>query len=238
MNRINLLFLIVIIFSCKDNKHSSTPEFSIKKTLHAEYVLLERIIAPTFFSIQGGYLCTYSLRKDTIIDLFSLPDLSHVTSFGTKGQGPDEFQSFPWPCRSTGNDIYIRGYTPLTIKQLYLDDGANPIEKNKFTLTTYETFSSMYIINDSLLVYPTMGSQEDRKEQIAIKKINLNRNQEIGKILIHTSRPDNASLDPNRAGGFDVNESFIVYAYLFRKQIDIYNLHDMKLVKRLNSVCL
>jgi hypothetical protein len=212
------------------------PEFTTKKTLHAEYIQPEVVIAPTFFMIQGDYLCTYSLRKDTMIDVFSLPDLTHKKSFGTRGPGPDEFQYFPWPCKSNNDYIYRRGYTPLTIKQFSVDSTANFVEVDEFKLDTYESFGSMHVIRDSLLIYSTiMGSQTEMKEQIAVKKLNLNRKQEDGIIVISTTRADNASLDPNRPGGFDVNDSFIVYAYLFKKQIDIYNVLDMKLVGRLEN---
>jgi hypothetical protein len=211
------------------------PEFLIKKNLHAAYIQQSTIIAPAFFAIQGNYLCAYSLRKDTMIDLFSLPDLIWKKSFGTKGQGPGEFQSFPRPCKSTDDYIYVKGYTPLTIKQFSVDTLANLVEKKEFNLDTYESFGSMHIVRDSLLIYPTMGNQNEREEQIAIKKINLNQKRETGIILIPTTRPDNASKDPNRMGGFDVNESFIIYAYLFKKQIDIYDVHRMRLVKRLET---
>jgi hypothetical protein len=169
----------------------------MKEKLQVEYVIPSTIVAPMFFMIQANYLCTYSLQKDTMIDMYSLPDLIHKKSFGVRGKGPGEFQSFPWPCKSTNSDLYIRGYTPLLIRQFTVDSCANPRQINEFVLKEYESFGTMHIVQDSLLIYPSMGSQYERKEQISIKKYNLSQQQETGKILIPTSSPENASIDPN-----------------------------------------
>ena len=231
---ITCLFAVLIFFSCDNaNKHLLTSDFPKKEKLQTEHVIPSTIVAPIFFVIQANYLCTYSLQKDSMIDMFSLPDLIHVKSFGVRGKGPGEFQSFPWPCKSTNNDFYVRGYTPLLIRQFTVDPCVNPILVNEFVLADYESFGPMHVVQDSLLVYLSMGYQNENKEQISIKKYNLNQKKETGKILIPTKSKRNASLDPNRAGGFDVNDLYIVYAYLFKKQIDIYDVHSMKLVCRL-----
>jgi hypothetical protein len=227
-------FVICVLLSCNNNK-TMMPEFTTTKILYAEYIRPEVVIAPTFFIIQGGYLCTYSLRKDTMIDLFTLPDLTHKNSIGIRGQGPGEFQSFPWPCKSNNDYIYIRGYTPQIIKQFLVDSTANFVETNEFKLDTYESFGPMHVVQDSLLIYPVMVSQPEMKEQITVKKLDLNQGRETGIIVIPTTRTDNTSLDPNRPGGFDVNDSFIVCAYLFKKQIDIYSVHNMALIRRLED---
>ena len=235
-----LLFEILILSSCNDTnprlkEQLLIPDFPKKEKIEAEYILLPIIIAPTFFEIQANFLCTYSLRKDTIIDLFSLPDLIYTKSFGTKGRGPNEFQHYPWPCKSTNDFLYIRGYTPLIIKQFSINPSLDLEQMNEWILEEYETFGSMHIVQDSLLIYLSMGYQTERTEQISIKKYNLIKRQETGKIIIPTTSPENASIDPNRAGGFDVNDSYIVYSYLFKKQIDIYDIHSMQLICRLKD---
>jgi len=234
--KITYILFVLIFISCNIvNNSSLISDFPVKEKLQAEYVIPSTIIAPMFFVLQSNYLCTYSLQKDSMIDMFSLPDLIHVKSFGVRGKGPGEFQSFPWPCKSTNDYFYVRGYTPLLIKQFAVDTCVNPVLINEFVLKDYESFGPMHIVQDSLLIYLSMGYQNENKEQISIKKYNLNQKQETGKILIPTKSKRNSSLDPNRAGGFDVNDSYIVYAYLFKKQIDIYNVNSMKLVCRLES---
>ena len=228
------LFLVFCKLSSCNNQFPIS-DFSIKEKLEVDFIKSEKIIAPMFFLIQGNRLCTYTLKKDTMIDMFSLPMLIHQKSFGMRGQGPDEFHSFPWPCKSTNDNLYIRGYSPLIIKQFSVDNSANLIEENEFELKTHESFGAMYIVQDSLLIYSSMGRMIDRKEQISIKKYNLNQKKETGSIFIRTSSPQNASIDPNR-GGISANDSFIVYFYFFKKQIDIYDVHNMKLVKRMGRV--
>ena len=234
MNKYNVTFFVFFLFflSCNHTNQFKS-SFPNKEKLQADYILPGTFITPMFFLIQGNYLCTYSLKKDTMIDMFSLPNLLHEKSFGTRGRGPDEFQSFPWPCQTTNDKIYIRGYTPLVIKQFNIDSCANITQENEFILNEHETFGSMHIIQDSLLVYISMGYQNDSKQQITIKKINLNYKRKTGEILIPTES-QNASIDPNR-GGISVNDSFIVYFYVFRKQIDIYDVRNMKLLKRLGN---
>ena len=233
--KINKIYLLLVctIFSCNNPKYESSTYFQTKEKLEAEYIKLSTIVSPTFFMIQANYLCIYSLQKDTIIDMFSLPDLYHVKSFGTKGRGPGEFLYFPWPCKSTKDGFYVRGYTPLIIRRFLIDPSINLIQVDEFKLKEYESFGSMHIVQDSLLIYLSMGNQNVRGDQISINKYNLYQEQETGKILIPTISPENASIDPNRAGGFDANDSVIVYAYLFKKQIDIYNIHTMELINRL-----
>jgi hypothetical protein len=208
-------------------------DFPIKEKLQAIPVHTSTYITPTFFAIQANHLCTYSLKKDTMVDMFSLPDLIHKKSFGVRGQGPSEFQSFPWPCKSTNECFYVRGYKPLIVRQLEISSALDMKPVREFALKNYESFGPMHIVQDSLLIYLSMGNQDGRKEQISIKKYNLNQGKEVGEISVSTSVPENASLDPNRVGGFDVNDSFIVYAYLFKKQIDIYDVQSMKLVCQL-----
>lgn len=126
------LFSLILLISCENSGHKyySIGEFPVKKMLIAERILPERIFAPDFFVIQSGHLCIYSTKKDTMIDMFSLPDLSFVKSFGVKGMGPDEFKSFAAPCVATNQYVYVRGYTPVTIKQILIDDNFHIEVKN------------------------------------------------------------------------------------------------------------
>jgi hypothetical protein len=160
-----------------------------------------------------------------MIDIFSLPDLSLVKSFGTRGKGPGEFQAFPMPCKSTNKYMYVWGYTSITIKQLLIDSIFIQV-KNEYRLPTYEAFNQLHIVQDSLLIY----NNSDMK--LSIVKFNLKNNQKMGEISIDIEDHKESFFYANR-GIIAVNDRFIVYVFLFKKQINIYDVNSLRLTAKL-----
>ena len=69
-------------------------------------------------------------------------------------------------------------------------------------------------------------------DKLAIKKINLNTRQEAGQILFEPDdHPEKYYYENN--GIMIANDSLIIYAYVYKKQIDFYSVDSMKLCKRL-----
>jgi hypothetical protein len=231
-NILACIYLLIAASCSTEQSHTAMKDFSVKKTLIAERIPIDQIVAPYFFMLQSKYLCTYSI-KDTMIDLFSLPNLSHVKSFGAKGGAPDEFQGIPMPCKSTNDYVYIQGYTPQKIKKLSIDTNLTVEAQEEYVRTTEEVFGYPHIVQDTFLIYHSMGEYSEREPNISIKKMNL-KNQEVEKILIPTSEPENISFDPNR-GLITVNDTFIVYLYRYKKQIDVYGVDSLNLMKRLKG---
>jgi hypothetical protein len=216
--------------SCTE-KHNHIPigNFSTRRVLIAEQIPIKTLIAPEFFMISSDYLSLYSSKKDTMIDIFSLPDLSYVKSFGTKGKGPGEFQNFPIPCKSNNKYMYIWGYTPVIIKQLSIDSTFNFQVKSEYRLPAYEAFNQMHIVQDSLLIYNNIGTE------LSVVKINLKNHHETEKISIDTEDHNESFFYANR-GIIAANDRFIVYVFLFKKQIYIYDVNTLKLTAKLIGV--
>lgn len=82
-----------------------------------------------------------------------------------------------------------------------------------------------HIVRDSLSIY-------NETDKLAIKKINLNIRQEVGQILLEPDDHPEKYYYKN-SGIMIANDSLIIYAYKYKKQIDFYSVDSMKLCKRL-----
>ena len=89
-------------------------------------------------------------------------------------------------------------------------------------------FNNFHIIKDSLLIYNLLPYE------FGIEKINLLTDSPSLKIKFTENKhyKQSGSFHPD-FGVLSVNNRYIVYAYTFRKQIDIYNLDDLTLKARL-----
>jgi len=106
-----LCSLLLFTISCR-NDGISSPE---KKELKSEKKLLEEIISPDFITRVDDKLIIASSLSDTMLYVYSLPDLKYLHSTGKKGRGPDEIPLFPMFCESLNHALYVWGYGPRTI---------------------------------------------------------------------------------------------------------------------------
>lgn len=226
MNTLNEILLLTsfLLASCTSGnlKEMKMETFPIEKKLIAERIPLKEVLSPGYLLAKKDYLFVTGEREDTMLYQYSIPTLSHVQRFGTKGQGGDDFQLFPMFAKSHSADIYIWGYTPLTIKRFSINEYGELIFKNKYTLLAYESFNGMHIIKDSLLIYSAIPNE------FAIKKVDLNTGKVVDKRSFQTEDHQESFFYSNR-GYVAANDSFIVYPYVYKKQIDIYRVDDLSL---------
>jgi hypothetical protein len=215
MLAVSFLFLA----SCDKGKE---PDFRIEKKLVAEKVSIKEVFSPEFMTKTDDFLLISSSMNDTMLFTYATPSLEHKSHNGIKGGGPDDFSPFPGFCESNQNsNVYIWGYTPHTIRKFSLDNEGQLVFEKEFLLKKNEEFNNMYIINDSLFLYYLM-------EELCIKKYDLIGEHPIDEIKMKKEDHRESWFFSNR-GNFIVNDSTIVFAYLFKKQIDIYDLNTMKL---------
>jgi len=224
---INRLFsfsicIALILTSCSHSVERKKSEFIETKPLKAEMVSLHEIISPDFMTLKGNNLIISSSRsKPTMLFAYSTPSLEFKADFGTKGQGPEEIKLFPMFCESpASSDLHVWGYSPVTIKRISISENGKIEYKGDIILKSYETFNDMSIIGDSTFVFYL-------PDKLTVKKVDLIKNNESTITL---------SKDDHREGFFYSNrgnivtsESMLVYSYLFKKQIDIYDLLTLKL---------
>ena len=225
MKKYLLLTLFVLVLVFVNGCHKNTDKFvSEEMKLMADSVLLDKVFSPDFMVCIDDKLIISSSMSDTMLHVYSLPSLKHLNSIGRKGQGPDEFQLFPMFCNSQSDSLlYIWGFSPTTIKKFVIDhDGALDF-RSLIMLPKYESFNNMHIIDDSLFIYYL-------PDLLKIVKLDLKNNIDLEMIQMKKDDHNESYFYSNR-GLIAVNDSFLLHGYLFRKQIDIYRVHDFSLKK-------
>lgn len=221
------LFLILLLNSCKhDNSSVEMQSFPLEKSLEGEAVLIQDILEPNFLMLKHRSLFVSSIKSDSMIYQYSVSDFLPLYKGGIKGQGEGEFQLFPMFCRTMSDYVYIWGYNPLTVKCFTLSNEQTLSFSHEYVLPFYESFNQMHIIKDSILIYSAIPSE------FAIKKIDLKNSKELGEIKIKKDDHNDSFFYKNR-GILAANDSLIIYAYIYKKQIDFYNVSDLKLKKKL-----
>jgi hypothetical protein len=199
--------------------------FPIEKSLHAEKVWIGEVIFPGYIMLKKQSLFVTAESNDTMLYQYALPEFKCIYKGGVKGQAEDEFQDYPAFCHTTSDKIFICGYTRFTIKSFTMnDDYRLSFEKEYKLPVSGDEHNDMYVVGDSILIY--------KPDEMVIKKVNLNTQQEMGQIFFKPDDYQEITFYSNR-GYMAVNDSMIVYAYVYKKQIDFYNVDDMKLCKRL-----
>ena len=217
----------LFLSSCS-NFERKTSEFWDIIHLKAEMVAVNEIFSPDFMTLKGNNLVISSSRSSpTMLFTYSVPSLVFKSDFGTKGQGPGEIKSFPMFCESPGSlDLYVWGYSPVTMKKILILENGEIKYKEDITLQRYEAFNNMTIVGDSTFVFFL-------PDDLTIKKYDLlNKNEST----ITLSKDDHReSYFYSNRGYITANESTLVYSYLFKKQIDIYDLSTLKLKTRISD---
>lgn len=225
-SQLYLCISILFFISCR---HSYEKEINDIETLfiQVDTIHIKKVFSPTFMEVKKDFLVITSYGSGEMIHVYKLPELKYLNSFGSKGQGPDEIQVFPMICYTSDPlFFYIWGYTDKSIyKCNYSYDNDKLNVHKKINLQKYETFNQPYIFNDSLFIYSTVPSE------YSIKKYNIKLNELSGIIKIK-QESDQPFFDINY-GLMAANNKNILYAYNYKKEIDIYDMSSMQLKNRL-----
>lgn len=215
------IVLLCICSSCDDVK-TKQAIFSKEKVLRAEETPLKEIISPDFMIKEGKFLIISSRLTDIQIHTYSLPSLEYLGGTGNKGRGPGEIQVFPMFCRSEDDQLlYVWGYKPTTIQKWFIDQNGRFIDKGEIDLGRYDIYNDMQVISDSIFIYYLTDNLKiikyDMKNRVFLDEIVFDKDSE------------NRTFNQSNRGIISVNDSYLVYAYMFKKQINIYDLKTFKL---------
>lgn len=217
---VSLIFAILASCNSRDEI-----VFHRVENIIVDTIPIQQIFAPTFITLTNDILTVTSYSTSPMLHFYKLPSLSYIYSTGKKGQGPGEIQQFPMICQSVSSDnLYIWGYTAREIREFAFKNDSISLVKI-YDLDKYETFNQLHVLQDSLFIYSAIPSD------FSIKKYDLKANCEVEKIVLKT-KGDQPFYSPNY-GFVAANDSCIVYAYNYKKQIDIYDVNTLKLTKRI-----
>jgi hypothetical protein len=215
--------LLFLIYSCSTDDNSSPEKIELK----SDKKKLEEIISPDFITRVDNKLVISSSQTDKMLYVYSLPDLEYLNSTGEKGKGPEEIQLLPMFCESLNQTLYVWGYGPTTIKKFDISQNGELKLNDTIKLPGYEAFNYMHILNDSLFIYYL-------PDNLKVVKVDLKKNKYLDDIQMKIDDHSETWFYSNR-GTIAANDSFVVFGYLFKKEINIYRVNDFKLHKEIKG---
>jgi hypothetical protein len=222
-----LLSIVGILYSCSKDRVNNIV-FQKSKELYAEKIPVNEVFSPDFITKSGNHFIISSSVADTTLFLYNIPSLTFKSATGKKGSGPDEIQRFPTFCHSLDNKyLYVRGYSPLAIRKIFIQPQGNFSFIEEYGLENYEEYNCMNIIRDSLLIYYVI-------DELAIKKYDLKNKILLEKINLKKDDHNESYYYSNR-GLVAANDSFVIYPYIYKKQIDIYAVDNLKRIERIDD---
>lgn len=226
-NTICILLIIVLLSACSNPRKDGTI-FPKSKKLIAEKIHVNEMFSPDFVTKSGDNFIISSSKSDTTLFFYETPSLTFNFAAGMKGEGPDEIQTFPMFCHTLDNRyLYIWGYSPMSIRKISLKAERDLSFIDEYNLDKYDEYNFMNIINDSLFIYYNSN-------RLAITKYDLKNKIVLDKIKFEKDDHNESYFYSNR-GFIAANDSFVVYPYIYKKQIDIYSVSDFKLVKKIED---
>lgn len=222
------ILLLVWMFTACSEPRTNVTVFPEHKKLFADKVPINEVFSPDFVTKSGNYFIISSSVSDSTLFFYEMPSLTFKKATGKRGSGPNEIQTFPMFCHTLDDEyLYIRGYSPFSLKKIEFENDGHLSFVDEYELDGDDEYNFMNIIKDSLFIYYNSN-------QLAITKYDLKNKVELDKIEMKKDDHGESYYYSNR-GFISANDSFVVYPYLYKKQIDIYTVNDFKLVKRIGD---
>lgn len=221
-----LLFLVFV--GCNESKDWQEYEVVFSDEVEKSPLVstkIEEVIRPDFISKVGDRIFVLSSVSDEMVFEYDL-DMSLLRNWGRKGQGPNEVSNFLMFCKGDSLDqsLYLWGMSPTAITQ-YLKNGEGVFEKIKnIDLPYYSAFNSMNLSEGLHFYYFDVN-------ELLVKKIDLNSGEEKS-VGFEKDKDDRSSAFFANRGVMDVNDDYIVYAYMYKNEIDIYDKKDLSHLKK------
>ena len=228
-----VLSLAVPLFSCGDRDTAVTAKraFPQEKRIQAVKCPVGDVMDPSYMIQKGDYLLVRSGQPKKQLFVFTVPDLRFVCATGNQGRGPEEFSTFPTLVESRTDTFYVFGYAHRHLKSLAVDSAARVHLTECYEIPLHEVFNHMHLIDDSVLLYETV-----MLPQYAVYKYDLKNRKSIDELKIERGTPESELTFDTSRGYMAANDSVMIYVYLYKNQIDIYDVKDFRLKRRIVGV--
>ena len=228
-----VLSLAVPLFSCGDRDTAVTAKraFPQEKRIQAVKCPVGDVMDPSYMIQKGDYLLVRSEQPKKQLFVFTVPDLRFVCATGNQGRGPEEFSTFPTLVESRTDTFYVFGYAHRHLKSLAVDSAARVHLTECYEIPLHEVFNHMHLIDDSVLLYETV-----MLPQYAVYKYDLKNRKSIDELKIERETPESELTFDTSRGYMAANDSVMIYVYLYKNQIDIYDVKDFRLKRRIVGV--
>lgn len=225
LNAVKLFFVLLVFSSCKE--YVSPFVFPIEETLYAEEKEIDEVIHAVASRVVGDYLFVSSFGSKTVMHVYKLPELTFVRKFADIGRGPEEIPGAADICSSTSNYLYVRGYKDDSIDKFEVDSLSNTKRLKVYDLEISKAYNNTHVVNDSLFVFHTLST-------IYIYDLINNK---------ITHRMDFKGIEDEEKYGLLIegfghliaNDSLLVFFYRNKRQIDVYDIHTMKIIQRIHD---
>lgn len=238
MKKIHLFsyFCILFLLSCinKDtqNKVIIIHDFPKEGSLTAEIKDIPPVaMTPSYIFTSGNYLVLYNNKKDTLFDIFSIPELKLLHSSGTKGEGPQDFYQLERRMfLPTKKGFKVFSQPDKKIKEVWITDSTLWIDNEqskKFEIDQIPV-NGVIALNDTSIIY--WGNIDSDAEYVSHGIISGAKTFCSYPKWDKKNRPDAPIFKYVKNSILNKDHSRFISFYGYFKQFRIYNT-DGKLLK-------
>ena len=152
MERISILGIAAIAmaaFSCSGSKGESRPfESSSIEKITCDSIAIEQILQPVEWTPVDGKAIIFSPKSDSVFYVYRLPDFKYLYSFGSKGEGPEDFR-YPEFLADPGKGRMVVSDKRHILTVALKEKGPGEVEYLK---TREHLYRPRMIVNDSIVV--------------------------------------------------------------------------------------
>jgi len=193
------------------------PEFTRTETITQELMPLQGITYPFGLDVKHPFLIVENLKRiDSIFHIYDLNNYELKSTFGTIGQAPCEFVS-PALVSTHFSDFFIEGGDDKAY-QFGINQEGIPIFKKIRQSNYVESVTNAAFINDSLYVLDAMFISPGFIHLLSFEDKLPKKSWKYGDPSLL-----DRFIDPN-LGKVYANDSRVVFAYNFKKQIDFMDI--------------
>lgn len=152
MERISILGIAAIAmaaFSCSGSKGESRSfESSSIGKITCDSIAIEQILQPVKWTLVDGKAIIFSPKSDNVFYIYRLPDFKYLYSFGSKGEGPEDFR-YPEFLADPGKGRMVVSDKRHILTVALKEKGPGEVDHLK---TREHLYQPKMIVNDSIVV--------------------------------------------------------------------------------------